>query len=98
MVARNRIGIDLRCKMSAGSNQAMKRIAAFLLLVALSPAWATPTKRENTRIGENAREARRAAKQNRRSVNKSARKQRKQMKKIQKAQRKLAKRSQHRRR
>jgi hypothetical protein len=75
----------------------MKRIAAFLLLVALSPAWATPTK-ENTRIGENAREARRAAKQNRKSVNKSGRKQRKQMKKIQKAQRKLAKRSQHRRR
>src|SRR5579863_7101262 len=60
--ARNRIGIDLRCKMSAGSNKPMKRIAAFLLLVALSPAWATPTK-ENTRIGENAREARRAAKQ-----------------------------------
>lgn len=74
----------------------MKRIAAFLLLVALTPAWSLPTKPENTRIGENAREARKAARQNKKSVNRSARKQRKAMKKIQKAQRKLAKRSQHR--
>jgi hypothetical protein len=74
----------------------MRRIAAFLLLVALTPAWSLPTKPENTRIGENGREARKAAKQYRKSVNKSARKQRKQMKKYQKAQRKLAKRSQHR--
>jgi hypothetical protein len=76
----------------------MKRIAALLLLVALSPAWATPTKPENTRIGENGREARKAAKQYKRSVNKSARKQRKAMKKNQKAQRKFAKNSQRRRR
>jgi hypothetical protein len=76
----------------------MKRIAVFLLLIALTPAGALPTKPENTRIGENGREARRAAKQYHKSVNKSARKQRKAMKKNQKAQRRLAKNSQHRRR
>ncbi len=76
----------------------MKRIAAFLLLVAMTPAWAMPTKPERRNIGENSREARKAAKQYRKSVNKSGRKQRKAMKKTQKAQRKLAKRSQHRRR
>ncbi len=75
----------------------MKRIAAFLLLVALSPAWAMSTKHENRSIGENGQEARRAAKRYHKSSQKSARKQQKQMKKYQKAQRKLAKRSQRRR-
>ncbi|HLW86298.1 MAG TPA: hypothetical protein VKR60_13855 [Candidatus Sulfotelmatobacter sp.] len=75
----------------------MKRIAAFLLLIALTPAWSLPTKPENTRIGENGREARKAAKQYQKSVKKSARQQRKAMKKNQKAQRRLAKRSQRRR-
>jgi hypothetical protein len=76
----------------------MKRIADFLLLLALTPAWSLPTKHENTRIGENGREARKAAKQYKKSVNKSARKQRKAMKKNQKAQRKAIKQAQRRRR
>ena len=62
----------------------MKRIAAFLLLLAMAsawsvPAWSMPSKPENRSIGENGREARRAAK------------------KYQKAQRKLAKRAARRR-
>ena len=74
----------------------MKRIAVFLLLVALTPVWALP-KKENTRIGENGREAKRAAMQHQKYVNKSARKQRKAARKSQKAQRRAAKRSRRRR-
>lgn len=71
----------------------MKRLATFLLLfAALTPAWSLPTKKENTSIGENSREDRKAGKQYRKSVRKSGRKQMKQMKKYAKAQRKLAKR------
>jgi hypothetical protein len=76
----------------------MKRIATFLLLlVALTPAWAMPKKTENRSIGENGREARKAAKKYQKSSRKTARKQQKQMKKYQKAQRKAAKRSSRRR-
>jgi len=76
----------------------MKRIAAFLLLIALSVAWSLPAyaERENRSIGENGAEARKAAKQQRKLVNKNAKRQRKAMKKYQKAQRKAAKQQQHR--
>ena len=76
----------------------MKRLAIFLVLIATSVAWSIPAhaQRENTSIGENGREARRAAKQQRKSVNKAAKKQRKAMKKYQKAQRKQARNAQHR--
>jgi hypothetical protein len=76
----------------------MKRIAAFLLLAASSVAWSVPAdaQPENTRIGENGREARKAAKQQQKASKKVARKQRKAMKKYQKAQRKASKRQQRR--
>ena len=69
----------------------MKRIAALMLLLASSVAWAIPGKTERTNIGENGREARKAAKQYRKASKKAAKKQRKAMKKYQKAQRKAAK-------
>jgi hypothetical protein len=76
----------------------MKRIAAFVILVALSVVCSIPAKaqRENTRIGENGREARKAARQNQKAVKKAAGKQRKAMKKDQKAQRKAARQQQRR--
>jgi hypothetical protein len=75
----------------------MKRIAAFLLLAALSVAWSMPAnaQRENRSIGENGREAKKASKQYQKAQKKNAKKQRKAAKKTQKAQRKEAK--QHRR-
>jgi hypothetical protein len=74
----------------------MKRVAAFLLLLAFSVAWSIPAcaQPENRSIGENGREARKAAKQQQKRVKKAAKKQRKAMKKNQKAQKKAAKRSQ----
>jgi hypothetical protein len=76
----------------------MKRIAAFLLLLALSVACSLPARaqRENRSIGENSREARKAAKQQQKTSKKIARKQRKAMKRYQKAQHKAAKRQHHR--
>lgn len=70
----------------------MKRIAAFLLLAAATVAWSTPAyaERENRSIGENSREARKAAKQQQKASKKIAKKQRKAMKKYQKQQRKAA--------
>ena len=62
----------------------MKRIAALMLLLASSVAWAMPGKTERTNIGENGREARKAAKQQRKATKKAAKKQRKAMKKYQK--------------
>ncbi len=75
----------------------MKRIGAFLLLLALSVAWSVPeyAQRENISIGENSREARKAAKQQQKISKKMAKKQRKAMKKYQKAQRKAAKQQRH---
>jgi hypothetical protein len=75
----------------------MKRITAFLTLAAASVAWSMPAnaQHENRSIGENSREAKKAAKQYQKASKKAARKQQKQMKKYQKAQRKAAKRQQH---
>jgi hypothetical protein len=74
----------------------MKRTAAFLLLIAFSVTWSLPAyaEPENRSIGENSREARKAAKQYQKAAKKAAKKQRKQMKKYQKAQRKAAKQQQ----
>lgn len=71
----------------------MKRIAAFILLAALSVAGSTPARaeKENRSIGENSIEAKKAAKQQQKASKKIARKQQKSMKKYQKAQRKAAK-------
>jgi hypothetical protein len=74
----------------------MKRIAAFLLLFALSIAWSTPVyaQPENRSIGENGREASRAAKQQQKYAKKQAKRQRKAMKKYQKQQKRATKQSQ----
>ncbi|MFZ0288763.1 MAG: hypothetical protein WB616_17730 [Candidatus Sulfotelmatobacter sp.] len=76
----------------------MKRIAAFVLLVACSVACSIPAgaERENRSIGENGIEARKAAKHQQKLVKKNAKKQRKAMKKAQKAQRKAAKNTRYR--
>jgi hypothetical protein len=78
----------------------MKRVAASLLLFALSVAVSIPAhaQRENRSIGENGIEARRAAKQQQKYNKKTAKKQRKAMKKYQKAQKRSTKRSQRRHR
>jgi hypothetical protein len=69
----------------------MKRIVALLLLAAGSVVWPVPAnaQRENRSIGENGREARKAAKQQQKASKKMAKKQRKAAKKYQKQQRKL---------
>ena len=75
----------------------MKRIAPLLLLLAVSlgstNAWALPAsgQRENTSIGENQREAKRAAKQQQKTNKKLAEQHSKAMKKYQKSLRKSAK-------
>lgn len=76
----------------------MKRLAGFFLLLSSTVAWTIPVlaQRENRSIGENGREARKAAKQQQKTVKKSAKKQRKAMKRYQKAQRKAARRQQRR--
>jgi hypothetical protein len=71
--------------------EVMKRIAALILLLASSVAWSLPGKTENRSIGENGREARKAAKQQQKASKKIARKQRRAAKKYQRAQRKAAK-------
>jgi hypothetical protein len=75
----------------------MKRIAAFLLLAAATIAWSTPAiaQPENRSIGENSREARKAAKQQQKTSKKMAKNQRKAAKKYQKQQRKAAKQRLH---
>jgi hypothetical protein len=76
----------------------MKRIAALILFGALVLAWSTPViaQRENRSIGENSREARKAAKQQQKASKKLTKKQRKAAKKYQKEQRKAAKQGQRR--
>jgi hypothetical protein len=78
----------------------MKRIATFLLLLILGVAWSTPVyaQPENRSIGENGREARKAAKQQQKYAKKQAKKQRKAMKKYQKQQKRATKQSQRHRR
>jgi len=73
----------------------MKRVALILLLaltVALS--MQATAQHENTSIGENAREAKKAEKDQQKASKKLGKQQRKAMKKYQKAQRKAAKQQQ----
>jgi hypothetical protein len=76
----------------------MKRIAALILLGVLSAAASLPAnaQRENRSIGENSREARKAAKHQQKASKKLAKQQRKAAKKYQKQQRKAAKQQQRR--
>ena len=76
----------------------MKRIAPILLLAALTAAFSSPAtaQHENTSIGENAREAKKAEKDQQKASKKLGKQQRKAMKKYQKAQRKAAKQQQRR--
>lgn len=71
----------------------MKRIAALILLAASCVPWSIPAiaQPENRSIGENSREAKKAAKQQQKYSKKQAKRQRKAAKKYQKAQRKAAK-------
>jgi len=73
----------------------MKRILAFMLLVALSFAWSMPATAQIFKGPDSARQAQKAAKKEQKASNKAARKQQKAAKKYEKAQRKAAKR-QHR--
>ena len=76
----------------------MRRITSFVLALAFCVASTIPAnaQRENTKIGENQREAKRAAKQQKKYSKKAAKTQRKAMKRDQKAQRKAAKQQSHR--
>ena len=74
----------------------MKRIAAFLLLAALSVAGSMPVQAQNTTTDENMHRARQAAKKQQKVSKKLAKKQRKAMKKSAKAQHKATKKSQRR--
>jgi len=75
----------------------MRRIVLLVLALVLGVASAIPAnaQRENTKIGENQREAKQAAKQQKKYSKKAAKKQRKAMKRDQKAQRKAAKQQSH---
>jgi uncharacterized protein HemX len=75
----------------------MKRIALFLLLLALCAGYSIPAGAEaqNARTKNNFRLAKKAAKQNQKAMKKVGKKQRKAMKKYQKQQRKAAKSQKH---
>jgi hypothetical protein len=75
----------------------MKRIAAFMLLVALSVAGTIPAHAQRTTVQENARQSQKANKKQQKASNKMAKKQRKAMKKSAKAQRKAVKKANNRR-
>jgi hypothetical protein len=74
----------------------MKRIAALLLLFTVCVAGSLPAGAENARTKNNARMARKAAKQNRKAMKREGKKQRRAMKRNQKAQRRVAKHQSHR--
>ena len=75
----------------------MKRIPAFVLLIAMIAACLVPAYAENTAVtAENMRRAHKAAKQQRKVSKKMAKKQQKAMKKYEKTQRKQSKRAHHR--
>jgi uncharacterized protein HemX len=71
----------------------MKRIAAFVLLLALSLAGSIPVHAQRMTPEQNARQSRKAAKKQQKFLNKANKKQRKAMKKYEKAQRKATKRA-----
>ena len=69
----------------------MKRIAAFMLLIALSIAGAIPVHAQRTTPEEDARQSRKAAKNQQKMLKKQNKRQQKAMKKNAKAQRKAVK-------
>ena len=70
----------------------MKRIAAFMLMIALSVACSIPVQAEDTAAtAENMRRSRKAAKDQQKMLKKADKKQRKAVKKYEKGQRKAAK-------
>jgi uncharacterized membrane protein (DUF106 family) len=70
----------------------MKRIAAVVLMIALSVACSIPVQAEDTAAtAENMRRSRKAAKDQQKMLKKADKKQRKAMKKYEKAQRKAVK-------
>jgi len=73
----------------------MKRVAAFILLAALSVAWSIPAKAQSPGVAEYASSSRefdkKSAKQQNKRLKKASRKQQRAMKKYSKAQRKAAK-------
>jgi hypothetical protein len=75
----------------------MKRIAAFILLVASSVAGSIPAQAQRISPQENTRRSSKAAKKQQKFLNKTNKKQRKAMKKYEKAQRKATKKSNRRR-
>jgi uncharacterized membrane protein (DUF106 family) len=75
----------------------MKRIAAFLLLVALSVAGAISAYAQRTSVDENARQSQKAAHRQQKASRKSAKNQRKALKKYTKAQHKAVKKANNRR-
>ena len=73
----------------------MKRIAAFVLLAALTSAWSMPAIAQIFTGPNSARQAQKAGEKQQKALNKAARKQQKAIAKSEKAQRKAAKRAQH---
>ncbi len=69
----------------------MKRIAAFMLLVALSIAWSIPAQSKRISPQQNALHSSKAAKKQQKMLKKANKRQRKAMKKAAKAQRKANK-------
>jgi IS30 family transposase len=90
-------GVNIAAELPLGD--VMKRIAASILLLVSAVAWSVPAvaQRENRSIGENSREAKRAAKQQQKYSKKQTKRQRKAMKKYQKQQRKANKQQRRRR-
>jgi uncharacterized membrane protein (DUF106 family) len=68
----------------------MKRIAVFMLLIALSVACAIPAQAQRTTTEENMRRSRKEAKQQEKVSRKMSKRQRNAMKKYEKSQRKAA--------
>jgi hypothetical protein len=75
----------------------MKRIAAFILLVAFSLAGAIPVQAQRISPEENARRSSKEARKQQKMLNKANKKQRKAMKKAAKAQRKATRKANRRR-
>ena len=90
---------QFRCKIAAKVlfGDVMKRIAAFMLLIALAFAGSIPVYAQRISPEENARQSRKAAKNQEKMLQKANKRQRKAAKKSEKAQRKAMKKISHRR-
>ena len=91
---------QLRCKIAARMifffGGIMKRVPAFILLIALSLACSISARAQIFMGKDSARQSQNAVKKQQKALKKAAKKQRKAMKKYEKAQRKAAKRAQRR--